>query len=982
MKPKLCLLLTIACLLLLLGLFRLGLEGGQEAVASTLRESGMTRSAWAHNYKLTNAPALTATYVFNLDGTPVNDTVSARFFGLNLIWPFMQFDAGSRQVLDPEVKATLTELGPANFYRFPGGQWSEWYLWYWGIGPQEERPWAAIPPARQPLPNTFGTIEFLETMKGYGATDAMFTVNYLSGSPIVAHAWIEFVNGPAPAEGVADSWTTDCWGDTTIEECWRYKRELTVTRAITTGANTVAVSPADLAELDLYLDPGQFDPDAANCDEISIDGYGQNGCLDQNLYEHKKLSLNINDEWMIIERVDGTTLTVRRADEARREHPPGSNAYYWDYSGLENAPAGYFAWLRSQPGFGGQEEPYNILYWELGNEPFWAVVDGDLDGFEECNYWFPCVQPKSSPDEAIRIESYIQFYNQVAALEGLDIKFGLDLRDYVHVSDMAGDFEALDCPAILQQWNRATLDGIVKEKVDFVAPHFYVVSEGGEDFALVTHPDRFFAVFEQLAVCLEDEFDTPPEIVANEFGLFYHEDRAYGWFSELSDEAGRWRDGLFLATLLARFMQLDNITGANYWNLIWPGFLGRPGLEVYPYADQFYVQDFTQSGPIRDLYGRLIPNTFNKYFAPSLQHTPKLTVEVTGDGLTKVLEVDPLLVYATRSSSNADEYSLVAINRSAVSVPLSVTLRCGTCIGEGEVLSRVELYGSDYQSEQIQVEERLITEDTADLAIVPGMLAWREVIPPLSVVILAVPSQVSGRVTDAGGYPMADVMVSAGPGLSATTGADGSYGIPHVAAGLHTLVPSKRGYLFAPQERTVSLPPDAVGQDFVSRPAPVSTTLALSGTASLSATLSYTDTQGLTTTLYFPSGAVTNTTTLLLTPTTTFGPSGWRSANHAFELVAYQGDEPLPGFGFQKAVTITIKYSERDTQVVTDEGQLVLWRWTGVGWEDAASTCTPPSAYRRDPGLGIVSLPICHLSRFSLFGPTRQTNLPLVLLGD
>jgi hypothetical protein len=146
--------------------------------------------------------------------------------------------------------------------------------------------------------------------------------------------------------------------------------------------------------------------------------------------------------------------------------------------------------------------------------------------------------------------------------------------------------------------------------------------------------------------------------------------------------------------------------------------------------------------------------------------------------------------------------------------------------------------------------------------------------------------------------------------------------------------------------------------------------------------LSYTDTQGLTTTLYFPSGAVTNTTTLLLTPTTTFGPSGWRSANHAFELVAYQGDEPLPGFGFQKAVTITIKYSERDTQVVTDEGQLVLWRWTGVGWEDAASTCTPPSAYRRDPGLGIVSLPICHLSRFSLFGPTRQTNLPLVLLGD
>jgi hypothetical protein len=57
--------------------------------------------------------------------------------------------------------------------------------------------------------------------------------------------------------------------------------------------------------------------------------------------------------------------------------------------------------------------------------------------------------------------------------------------------------------------------------------------------------------------------------------------------------------------------------------------------------------------------------------------------------------------------------------------------------------------------------------------------------------------------------------------------------------------------------------PDAAGQDFVILPGPVSTTLLLSGTANLPAVLSYADTQGLTTTVDFPAGAVTETTTCL-----------------------------------------------------------------------------------------------------------------------
>ena len=76
MKPKLCLALTIACLMLLLGLFRLGLETGLDVVAFALGERGMAKSTRAYSSRLSNAAALTATYEFDLDGTPTNDSVS------------------------------------------------------------------------------------------------------------------------------------------------------------------------------------------------------------------------------------------------------------------------------------------------------------------------------------------------------------------------------------------------------------------------------------------------------------------------------------------------------------------------------------------------------------------------------------------------------------------------------------------------------------------------------------------------------------------------------------------------------------------------------------------------------------------------------------------------------------------------------------------------------------------------------------------
>jgi hypothetical protein len=144
----------------------------------------------------------------------------------------------------------------------------------------------------------------------------------------------------------------------------------------------------------------------------------------------------------------------------------------------------------------------------------------------------------------------------------------------------------------------------------------------------------------------------------------------------------------------------------------------------------------------------------------------------------------------------------------------------------------------------------------------------------------------------------------------------------------------------------------------------------------------------LTTTLSFPAGTVTQTTSLVLTPTVSTAGAGLTFAGHAFELEAYQDGLPQPGFVFSAPVTVTIQYSEVDVRLVSEESELTLQRWIGdgrslpravAGWADAADTCDPPLVYERDLDNHVLSLPICHLSTFGLFGPTESVYLPVVL---
>jgi len=75
---------------------------------------------------------------------------------------------------------------------------------------------------------------------------------------------------------------------------------------------------------------------------------------------------------------------------------------------------------------------------------------------------------------------------------------------------------------------------------------------------------------------------------------------------------------------------------------------------------------------------------------------------------------------------------------------------------------------------------------------------------------------ISGRVQDDEGNPLAGIVISTNAGHSAITAADGRYTLANMPVGVYTVTPGS-GYLWTPEARVVTLPPDATGQDFVGR---------------------------------------------------------------------------------------------------------------------------------------------------------------------
>ncbi len=228
---------------------------------------------------------------------------------------------------------------------------------------------------------------------------------------------------------------------------------------------------------------------------------------------------------------------------------------------------------------------------------------------------------------------------------------------------------------------------------------------------------------------------------------------------------------------------------------------------------------------------------------------------------------------------------------------------------------------------------------------------------------------ISGNVVDNNSNPIPNVVISDGKGHTTKTDSNGDYLLTDLPEDTYTLTPSKPGFSFSPFFLMVKVPPDATGQDFAFEGA--HTIVDPSQTSSLD----YTDTFGSTTSFDIPAGAVTETVNLIYTPLPTVNePSGFSFAGHAFELEAYRNDSLLSGFTFEQPIIVTLHYTDTDVAEI-DETTMVLLYYGGGEWVDAAC-----GAYERHPEENWLKVPICHLSRFGLFGnEIHLTYLPLTI---
>jgi glucosylceramidase len=234
---------------------------------------------------------------------------------------------------------------------------------------------------------------------------------------------------------------------------------------------------------------------------------------------------------------------------------------------------------------------------------------------------------------------------------------------------------------------------------------------------------------------------------------------------------------------------------------------------------------------------------------------------------------------------------------------------------------------------------------------------------------------IAGRVTSSNGSPLAGVTIGAGGSLTATTNVAGYYRFEGLAAGTHLVTPSRADTMFLPPSATLTVPQAYLQQDFVMLARPV-TIQVLTDTLT---SLWYTDTQGLATVIELSAGAVTEETTLILTPTMASPGAGYAFTGHAFDLTAWQAGLPLKSLAFSAPVTVTIGYSVADVRLVADKNMLALMEWTGGKWREVTQICGGESTQTSESGILTYRVPICGTGQFALFGPTHQTWLPLGL---
>jgi len=101
-------------------------------------------------------------------------------------------------------------------------------------------------------------------------------------------------------------------------------------------------------------------------------------------------------------------------------------------------------------------------------------------------------------------------------------------------------------------------------------------------------------------------------------------------------------------------------------------------------------------------------------------------------------------------------------------------------------------------------------------------------------------------------------------------------------------------------------------------------------------------------------------------------------AQNSFSLTAEDADSN-PVINFSLPLVATLTYTDTDILDIREASlKLDYWYEASTTWTDAVSTCLD-GVYSRDPGANILSLQLCHLTEFGLFGSFQRIFfLPIV----
>ncbi|MEB8387409.1 hypothetical protein OO012_09225 [Rhodobacteraceae bacterium KMM 6894] len=152
------------------------------------------------------APGASGISEFRLAADSAGRTIPGAILGTNVEW--IREGNGlwnkARNRLDPDITAMAQTAG-IRMVRFPGGVWSDTYIWRDGIGPQSARPTTRhIPDQEETSRHAIGTPEIVEFAQTIGAR-LMITVNAGNGTPEQAAAWAAHIRDTYGAD-IAPVW--------------------------------------------------------------------------------------------------------------------------------------------------------------------------------------------------------------------------------------------------------------------------------------------------------------------------------------------------------------------------------------------------------------------------------------------------------------------------------------------------------------------------------------------------------------------------------------------------------------------------------------------------------------------------------------------------------------------------------------------------------------------------------------------------------